>query len=129
MQKDLHADPFALSFGNTLSIPFPSIDSLIKRTIEHVFGLTEMSSLYAQAMAENQAQDSFYDTVLNTMNCTYEVTGLDLIPKEGPVIVVANHPFGGIEGVILGSLLGSIRPDFKSWLIHYWVVFHNSMKA
>ena len=113
MQKDLQADPFALSFGNTLSIPFPSIGSLIERTIEDALGLTEMSSLYTQAMAKNQVQDSFYDTVLNTMNCTYEVKGLDLIPKEGPVIVVANHPFGGIEGVILGSLLGSIRQDFK----------------
>ena len=130
MQKDLQADPFALSFGNTLSIPFPSISSLIENTIEDALGLTEMSSLYAQAMAKNQAQDSFYDTVLNTMNCTYEVKGLDLIPKEGPVIVVANHPFGGIEGVILGSILGSIRSDFKimaNSLLGRIPQFHESM--
>ena len=38
---------------------------------------------------------------------------LDRIPKEGPVVVVANHPFGGIEGLILCSLLRKVRPDVK----------------
>ncbi|NCG08639.1 MAG: GNAT family N-acetyltransferase [Verrucomicrobia bacterium] len=35
------------------------------------------------------------------------------IPKTGPLIVVANHPFGAIDGVILGALLAGIRPDSK----------------
>jgi putative hemolysin len=113
MQKDLQADPFALSFGNSLYIPFPSISSLIERSIEDALGLSEMSSMYAKALANIHCHDSFYDTVLSTMHCTYEVDGLEHIPKEGPVIIVANHPFGGIEGVILGSILGSIRPNFK----------------
>jgi putative hemolysin len=32
---------------------------------------------------------------------------------RGPVIVVANHPFGGVEGLILAFLLRSIRCDVK----------------
>ncbi len=36
------------------------------------------------------------------------------IPKEGPVIVVSNHPFGGIEGVIMLSILNSVRQDAKA---------------
>jgi putative hemolysin len=35
------------------------------------------------------------------------------MPKKGALIVVANHPFGAIDGVILGALLTSIRPDSK----------------
>ena len=38
---------------------------------------------------------------------------LDLIPSQGPVVVVANHPFGMVEGAILGALLGKVRPDVK----------------
>jgi putative hemolysin len=36
-----------------------------------------------------------------------------LIPRQGPVIAVANHPFGLIEGAILTALLPSVRPDAK----------------
>ena len=35
------------------------------------------------------------------------------IPAQGPVVVVANHPFGGVEGIILPSLLGKVRRDVK----------------
>jgi putative hemolysin len=36
------------------------------------------------------------------------------IPATGPVVVVANHPFGMLEGAILGTLLSRIRPDVKT---------------
>ncbi|MEQ1947257.1 MAG: GNAT family N-acyltransferase [Bryobacteraceae bacterium] len=35
------------------------------------------------------------------------------IPKDGPLLIIANHPFGLIEGAILGALLAEIRPDFR----------------
>ncbi len=38
---------------------------------------------------------------------------LEYIPKEGPFIVVSNHPFGGWDGVILYNTIARIRPDFK----------------
>ncbi len=38
---------------------------------------------------------------------------LALIPKQGPVVAVANHPFGLIEGAILAALLPAVRPDVK----------------
>ena len=58
----------------------------------------------------------FPDKVLDQLNVTYDVSEADLarvmIPK-GPVIVVANHPFGGIETAILASILRSMRCDVK----------------
>ena len=43
---------------------------------------------------------------------------LALIPKQGPVVAVANHPFGLIEGAILPSLFLSVRPDVKVMANH-----------
>jgi putative hemolysin len=42
------------------------------------------------------------------------------IPLSGPVIVVANHPFGGIDGMILASALSSVRRDIKI-LVNYFL--------
>lgn len=35
------------------------------------------------------------------------------IPKTGPVIIICNHPFGGLESVLLIRMLNGIRPDLK----------------
>ena len=38
---------------------------------------------------------------------------IEKIPKTGPVVVVANHPHGLVDGMILAELIGRIRPDYK----------------
>lgn len=51
-----------------------------------------------------------------------KVMGIDLltpeeqlarIPKEGPVVVVANHPHGMVDGMILAELIGRVRQDYR----------------
>ena len=58
---------------------------------------------------------SLMDDTLYSLGINYEVSEPDLarIPKSGPVVVVANHPFGFIDGMIMTSLLLSVRPDVK----------------
>ncbi len=41
------------------------------------------------------------------------------IPREGPVIAVANHPFGGVEPVVLASVLRGVREDVRVVADHF----------
>jgi putative hemolysin len=68
-------------------------------------------SLAAQGAHGSEIFERFLDRLEVGWNCA----GQDLarIPKQGPAVVVANHPFGLVEGAILGALLWRIRPDVK----------------
>lgn len=39
--------------------------------------------------------------------------GLESLPATGPLLLAANHPFGGVDGLILAALCTKIRPDLK----------------
>lgn len=52
------------------------------------------------------------------IRCEVDAEDRARIPVSGPVIVVANHPFGMLEGAVLGDLLGQIRPDVKIMTNH-----------
>lgn len=57
----------------------------------------------------------FCEAVLRRLGVTWDVPASDLlrVRPSGPLVVVANHPFGGLEGVILLALLSQVRSDVK----------------
>jgi len=57
----------------------------------------------------------FIDALIEKLKLEYEVSEEELakIPKEGAFITVSNHPFGGIDGMLLVKMLAGIRPDIK----------------
>ncbi len=88
-----------------------------RKTVErvmHWIGLDEVNAIHSRwaydtgaAFARHLVDDEFKFT-LRVDN--EEV--LDRFP-EGPFITVSNHPFGGMDGIILIDLVGRHRPDYK----------------
>lgn len=91
-----------------------TVFTMFSRPLEKALKFHILENLYRDIIASNSA-GVFLNRVLNELNVTYDIDRSDLekIPSTGPAIVVANHPFGAIEGVILASILTSIRPDVK----------------
>ncbi len=79
-----------------------------------LLGLHPILQRYERMPITNTPWDFAHET-LKLLNITLEQEGesLDILAEPGPAVVFANHPFGGIEGVMLAALCGSLRPDFK----------------
>lgn len=57
----------------------------------------------------------FAEQIIKGLGIDYEVSDDDFqnIPKNEPFIAVANHPYGGVDGMIMISIFSKARPDFK----------------
>jgi len=55
------------------------------------------------------------ESLLTEMDVELQLGPSDLerIPTKGPLVAVANHPFGVLDGAALGALLLRVRPDVK----------------
>lgn len=83
--------------------------------IDRIVGLKQLDNMYQDNHFEGLDKAAFTKKFIATFALDLQVSTLSLaqIPKTGPAIVVANHPFGGVEGVALAHLLSDIRPDIK----------------
>lgn len=61
------------------------------------------------------AGESFWNVVTRRYGLTLEVTAgsLENIPKTGPVVVISNHPYGILDGLMMGKILSSVRDEFR----------------
>lgn len=57
----------------------------------------------------------FWEVMVERYGLRLEVVGgsLDNIPREGPLVVIANHPYGILDGLMLGHILSAARGDFR----------------
>ena len=81
---------------------------------EKVLLLDRLAELHDR-LASACDEPSFFQGLLAQVGAEIEVSAADLdrIPSSGPVVAVANHPFGFLDGVMLGAMLPAIRPDVK----------------
>lgn len=78
-----------------------------------VMKINDVNKLYSQ-FHDLDGMD-FVDGILNSLGIKIEIDEKELnnIPKDGAFIAIANHPYGGVEGLILLKILFAQRPDVK----------------
>lgn len=83
------------------------------RVLMTVLRINKLNKLYDE-ISHLEGMD-FIDALIEKLQLEYEVNEdeLEQIPKEGAFITVSNHPFGGIDGMLLVKILSKVRPDIK----------------
>ena len=81
--------------------------------VERILGLHHLAACYDSRPA-NANTEEFLDFALDYMGIHLHTPGgeqsLDQIPRSGPLLIVANHPLGGLEGIAITKLLMTISP-------------------
>ena len=64
---------------------------------------------------EVAAGRNFWGVMVERYGLSLNVVGgsLEHIPRTGPLILIANHPYGILDGLMMGHILSVLRPDFR----------------
>jgi putative hemolysin len=85
--------------------------------VERVLAFPQLNAIYQDIQRRFGPDDPrhFAEKALAALDVTIQVDQeqFESIPRTGPLLVVANHPFGGLEGLILAALLSRVRPDAR----------------
>lgn len=93
-------------------------DSWLKRqvilTVEWLTGRNKLQKVYDEIHEEDPTPFNVWGNSLRKLNIKmdYDESQLDKIPTEGPLIFVANHPFGVVDGAILLHIATRVRKDY-----------------
>lgn len=104
-------DALATLLGQKLPAP-------VEDAIGKLLRLDRLDRIYADVPGADTRLIAQHPLALLNVHPEVSARDLALIPKQGPVVAVANHPFGLIEGAILASTFLSVRPDVKIMANH-----------
>lgn len=78
-----------------------------------ISGIKDVSDLYERN--EHLKGPAFADGCLKDLDLKYEVAGMEHLQglEDKPFITISNHPYGGLDGLIIIDLIGHFREDYK----------------
>ncbi|HTT96959.1 MAG TPA: lysophospholipid acyltransferase family protein [Rhizomicrobium sp.] len=93
----------------------PRLKKFVIRLIERMTGQPYLKWVYEDNRAHPVPGESFWSAAVRRLELTldYNKDALSAWPKEGPLVVVANHPFGVLDGLIICQIVSEVRGDFR----------------
>jgi putative hemolysin len=74
---------------------------------------------------KNRFGHDFVDAAMEEFGATPTVIGAENIPRSGGVIMAANHPLGGLDGIAFMDVVGEYRKDIKFFVNDLLMAFKN----
>ncbi|MBR2126831.1 MAG: lysophospholipid acyltransferase family protein [Akkermansia sp.] len=68
---------------------------------------------HIEADWEAGSTDNFFKLACKHLSLNYDLSGLENIPKEGPCVIVSNHPHGMSDGLMFGDVAMKVRSDIR----------------
>lgn len=83
------------------------------KLLMRILGYNKINRRYS--LISHKSGIDFIDAVIEELGIKFEFYEEELkrIPSKGAFITVSNHPFGGIDGILLLKILSMVRPDNK----------------
>ena len=87
-------------------------------SIEVLLGRNKIEAVYNDLKDEQFNLTTFFSSALEKTEITakYDLEKLHAVPKTGPLMFVANHPFGVVDGIVLCDMALRVRGDLRIML-------------
>ena len=90
------------------------------KTLEMLGGQRRLKKLYLQFDRDESETKDFFNSAIELLglDMKFDESMLDRVPRNGPVVFIANHPYGVLDGITLTWLARKARPDVKVMANH-----------
>src|SRR5271166_3045041 len=92
----------------------PPIKRGLIRLVEKATGQPKLKRMYVHNQRFPRANETFWQAAVRSLelDVRYDADALAAVPKTGPVVLVANHPYGVLDGIVMAWLASKVRSDF-----------------